>query len=773
MGLTLEDTAWDEVKFLADHYHDVKALPKNQKCKYCEEPASKRVIWAEGRAYIPVCAGHESKAREQIKKNNDEVTEVRAIKATVITPGGRVGNNRRTGSRSNRENWVEQTSAGELPEYIRTIRNGLMREGHSESRATALAVAAVERWRRGGGNVSPKVRAAAAAAYAQWEKMKAEKTAHERIEEIKATRKKKPEDTREYSPDEQLQRGEEELRRQRRSSGSSSGGGSSKFREEDHPRAGDGKFTSGEGKEDDEDSREDRRKNRDKYRKQLLEEAPHKPGSKGQHVRLLQDLLEGEGFGTFKLDGVYGPKTVAAVKKAQKKMGLKEDGVASKAFVQRLLNATGEQVGSRSNASTKTEEGADGNLSPDTGAKDETMDLEYKNVGVNGFKVDDPDQGIVTTIVSVTGLKDNVNDNILPGAYLKTLSARRPKGVWSHDWDTPVSKTLEAKELMPGDPDLPKTLRNGQAWPAEAGGLLIKTQFNLETQRGREAYSDVKFFGDEQEWSIGYNVPTGGAKMDTKTGIREISTLDLYEYSPVLFGAMPNAVTRSVKSAQNAFKVLVKSGAASSWLAEAKDGEETPDPQEVEVVEDAETEEPETTTDQDDDEDDADEITTKIGRVLSSGNMKLVEEVVAALTKLLNSARPEGDGPTEEKDAVDAVEYKSMAEVVAAKTQGTDAGLLESAREFDRAMESKDQDAMDEAGDAILDALEAQMVDATPEAAESIKTIATVLDTFLDAAEGDEGDGGSGGNKSDEQEVETKEPSIVIDLKALELDYAQ
>ena len=96
------------------------------------------------------------------------------FKKTTITPGGRVGDDRSTGSRSNGENWVEQR--GGLPRYIRIVRNGLMREGHSESRATALAIAAIKRWARGGGGVSAKVQAAAKAALAQWEAMKNKKS---------------------------------------------------------------------------------------------------------------------------------------------------------------------------------------------------------------------------------------------------------------------------------------------------------------------------------------------------------------------------------------------------------------------------------------------------------------------------------------------------------------------------------------------------------------------------------------------------------------------
>jgi hypothetical protein len=49
----------------------------------------------------------------------------------------------------------------------------MIRNGHDESSAIAIAVGAVKRWARGGGKVSPEVRAAAGKAVAEWEKLKA------------------------------------------------------------------------------------------------------------------------------------------------------------------------------------------------------------------------------------------------------------------------------------------------------------------------------------------------------------------------------------------------------------------------------------------------------------------------------------------------------------------------------------------------------------------------------------------------------------------------
>ena len=48
-----------------------------------------------------------------------------------------------------------------------------MRDGHDEQSAHALAVAAVERWASGKGNVHPEVRAAARRAVAEWEQLRA------------------------------------------------------------------------------------------------------------------------------------------------------------------------------------------------------------------------------------------------------------------------------------------------------------------------------------------------------------------------------------------------------------------------------------------------------------------------------------------------------------------------------------------------------------------------------------------------------------------------
>jgi hypothetical protein len=78
------------------------------------------------------------------------------------------------------------------------------------------------------------------------------------------------------------------------------------------------------------------------------------------------------------------------------------------------------------------------------------------------------------------------------------------------------------------------------------GGLFAKVQFNLKSERGREAFSNVSFFGEEQEWSIGYK--TLDAVFDTTRQANLLKEVELYEVSPVLHGANQLTATISIKS---------------------------------------------------------------------------------------------------------------------------------------------------------------------------------------------------------------------------------
>lgn len=158
----------------------------------------------------------------------------------------------------------------------------------------------------------------------------------------------------------------------------------------------------------------------------------------------------------------------------------------------------------------------------------------------------DPD-GTVWAIVAVTGVQDEVNDIIVPGAFRRTLRERAMRGVKGHDWNRPVARQVKAVELLPGDPRLPDTLADGRTpWPRAAGALLVKGRYILGTSDGRDAWEEAKAFDADQAYSIGYKVTPTGAKI--RAGVRHIHDLDVYEFSPVLHGAHRLATQMAVKA---------------------------------------------------------------------------------------------------------------------------------------------------------------------------------------------------------------------------------
>jgi len=156
------------------------------------------------------------------------------------------------------------------------------------------------------------------------------------------------------------------------------------------------------------------------------------------------------------------------------------------------------------------------------------------------FNIDEA-QGIVECFVAGIGNKDSVGDIVVTGAFAKSLMRRKPRVVWGHNWNDPIGKVLEIYEVPPNDPRLPQKMKI-----AGIGGLYAKVQFNLNSEKGREAFTNVAFFGEEQEWSIGYK--TLDAIYDNSKQANVLREVELYELSPVLHGANQLTGTISVKS---------------------------------------------------------------------------------------------------------------------------------------------------------------------------------------------------------------------------------
>lgn len=149
--------------------------------------------------------------------------------------------------------------------------------------------------------------------------------------------------------------------------------------------------------------------------------------------------------------------------------------------------------------------------------------------------------GIVECFVAGIGNKDSVGDVLIAGAFTKSLTRRKPRVVWGHNWNDPIGKVLEIYEVAPGDRRLPVKMLT-----AGIGGLYARVQFNLNSEKGREAFANVAFFGQEQEWSIGYK--TLDAIFDPNIQANVLKEVELYEVSPVLHGANQLTGTISVKS---------------------------------------------------------------------------------------------------------------------------------------------------------------------------------------------------------------------------------
>lgn len=165
---------------------------------------------------------------------------------------------------------------------------------------------------------------------------------------------------------------------------------------------------------------------------------------------------------------------------------------------------------------------------------------EIKAIGNSTIRIDEA-KGIIEAFVAAVGNKDSVDDIIIPGAFTSSLLRRKPRVVWGHNWNEPIGKVLEITEVPPTDDRLPQKMKN-----AGVGGLYAKVQFNLASERGREAFATVLFFGEEQEWSIGYKTITKEYDPIKKANI--LREVELYEVSPVLHGANNLTGTISVKS---------------------------------------------------------------------------------------------------------------------------------------------------------------------------------------------------------------------------------
>lgn len=146
-------------------------------------------------------------------------------------------------------------------------------------------------------------------------------------------------------------------------------------------------------------------------------------------------------------------------------------------------------------------------------------------------------EGILEAIVNVFNLVDRTDERTMPGIFEESLASKMPRGVWHHRWDQPIARTLEAKELKPGDPLLPESLKH-------LGGLYIKGQFFKEIEDSWQAFLKI-FHGLIDEFSIGYRMIEW--KYNTEDEILDLTKGEWFEWSPVLVGANQATTVISAK----------------------------------------------------------------------------------------------------------------------------------------------------------------------------------------------------------------------------------
>lgn len=131
------------------------------------------------------------------------------------------------------------------------------------------------------------------------------------------------------------------------------------------------------------------------------------------------------------------------------------------------------------------------------------------------------------------GLVDSYGETVLPGAFKKSLRAWKKSGrpipmLWQHRSDAPIGVWDEYEE--------------------DETGLKLGGQLNLETQRGKEAWSDVKMKA-VGGLSIGYYEIQADAWGLENDEPRRLKELDLRETSVVTFPALREAQIDAVKAA--------------------------------------------------------------------------------------------------------------------------------------------------------------------------------------------------------------------------------
>lgn len=151
------------------------------------------------------------------------------------------------------------------------------------------------------------------------------------------------------------------------------------------------------------------------------------------------------------------------------------------------------------------------------------MTIETKHFAFEELKADD-EARTIKGFGSVFGNTDSYGDIVMPGAFAKSITGRKPAMLWQHKSD-----------MIPGVWDVIEEQKKG---------LYLEGTF-ADTPLGNEAYTLAKM-GALTGLSIGFS--TKRYEIDEAKKVRKLTELELYEVSLVTFPANERATITAVKS---------------------------------------------------------------------------------------------------------------------------------------------------------------------------------------------------------------------------------
>jgi HK97 family phage prohead protease len=212
-------------------------------------------------------------------------------------------------------------------------------------------------------------------------------------------------------------------------------------------------------------------------------------------------------------DGKLGPKTTEAVKAAQKRLGLPQDGKVTPKLLAALESASGK---AKPKAKAKPHRAAGLDLCV------RSFEFETRTAGGDGRTLEGY-AAVFNTPTRIRDLKGDFDEVILPGAFKRSLTERTPLLQWDHGKDprigtVPIGAFEDIRE--------------------DGNGLHVRARLfdHPDVERVREAIAG----GAVKGMSFRFGVPEAGeawTRQESGVDLREIGDADIHECGPVAFPA--------------------------------------------------------------------------------------------------------------------------------------------------------------------------------------------------------------------------------------------